>query len=404
MLARRARSLASRFWVVPALWSLAAIALGLSVPSADATWLADHLPFLFPGDVDGARSVLGTIAGAMISVTGLVFSNTMVVLQLAGSQFSPRLLQTFLQDRTTQQTLGVFVASFVYSLTVLRSIGDSDAPVPQVAVTISYLWVLAAVAMFIAFISHITASVGVDTVVRRAADDTRALLQRSDRRRDELPTLRPDLADLGHPAVAAATRSGYLDGLDLERLRRQAERHDVRIEVLHPLGTFLVEGMPLTLVHGGGAGDAAAVAWDDVLSGAIDLTDARSTDQDPSFGFRRLVDIAERALSPGINDPTTAVQVIDQLHDLLRRMVVTDDPYPVLLDERGIPRVVSREHTFADYLDLAVDEIAHWGADSIQVPRRIDTMLEDLAAAASPSHRDTVLVKRSQADEASRSS
>ena len=136
--ARRLAGVLRPFWVVPAAWCLAVVGLGLVLPYVELTWLVDRVPLLFPGGIDGARTVLSTIAGAMISVTGLVFSITMVVLQLASSQYSPRVLRTFLEDRLTQHTLGAFAASFVYALTVLRSVDgrveqgvDSRDGVPQ---------------------------------------------------------------------------------------------------------------------------------------------------------------------------------------------------------------------------------------------------------------------------------
>ncbi len=374
-----------------------AVAVGLTIPRLDAQSLSTALPFLFPGDVEGARSVLSTIAGAMISVTGLVFSNTMVVLQLASSQFSPRLLQTFLQDKVVQHTLGVFTASFVYALTVLRSLADNSGEgadsVPQVAITLAFVFVLAAVAMFLAFIHHITRSVGVENVVRRTADSARSLLERSGETRQQLPHDPVELPRLGNQVVAVAVRSGYLDGLDAGWLTRTAAKHDVRVELLRSVGDFTVEGSPIALVHG--AADAA-VDWSQLLDRGLAVARERSMDQDLSFGFRRLVDIAERALSPGINDPTTAVQAVDQLHDLLRRMVVSGDPYPIHVDGDGVPRLVTREPTFATLLDLAVDEVAHWGKDSIQIPLRLRSMLEDLAAAATPNHRTTVRAKLDQ--------
>ena len=189
-----------------------------------------------------------------------------------------------------------------------------------------------------------------------------------------------------------ARTSGYLDAVDLSRLCRSATQHDARVELLHPLGTFVPEGSPLAMVHLGQ--EPSGEDWSDLVRGSLALRRERSMAQDASFGFRRLVDIADRALSPGVNDPTTAVQVIDQLHDLLRRMVAVPDPYPAHLDDEGVVRVVTRDLGFADYLDLAIDEIAHWGGDSLQVPRRLELMLEDLTAAAGPDQSEALRAKR----------
>ncbi|WP_372727659.1 DUF2254 domain-containing protein [Nocardioides sp.] len=378
------------FWVVPTLWCLGAVAMGLAIPQIERD-SPGALPFLFQGGASGARTVLSSIAGAMISVTGLVFSITIVVLQLASSQFSPRVLRTFLESRITQHTLGVFAASFLYSLTVLRSVIDTESSsVPQVGVTVAYLLVLGAVGMFLAFIHHITQSISVTNVIRQAADETRRLLHRGQEEARHHPETIPDLPHLGGQHTVLASTSGYLDTIDQSVLCSAATEHESRIELLYPLGSFVVEGAPVALVHGGGSGD---VDWDARVHAGLGYAHDRSMQQDISFGVRRLVDIAERALSPGINDPTTAVQVIHELHDILRRMVVARDPYPVRHDDTGAVRLVTRDWTFAQFLDLAVDEIAHYGADSLQIPRRLDEMLLDLETAATPRHRPTVAAK-----------
>ena len=395
-LRRRLRLIFEPFWVVPACWSVSAVALGLALPQLDEA--IGSPPLLFEGSADSARSVLSTTSGAMISVTGLVFSITIVVLQLASSQFSPRVIATFLEDRVTQHTLGVFVASFLFSLTVLRSIPDTSSTdqegVPEFAVTMAFLLVLGAVAMFLAFIQHITQSIAVSTVIRRVGAQTRDLLERSSTRRDTLPSTPPELAPLAGQTVATSRRSGYIDAIDAAVLCRTAAQHEARIEVLYPLGSFVAEGAALALVHGSGADPA----WDERVAAAVNVRAERSMEQDMTFGFRRLVDIAERALSPGINDPTTAVQAIDELHDILRRMVGQASVVGVHLDDDQVPRVLTQEWTFAQYLDLAVDEIAHWGKDSLQIPRRLQEMLTDLSVAAHEEHRSVINAKANGID------
>ncbi|HEU5038311.1 MAG TPA: DUF2254 domain-containing protein [Nocardioides sp.] len=393
LLRRWGRRAFSRFWVLPALWCTVAVAAGVLIPVADEN-AASWMPFLFEGGIDGARTVLSTIAGAMISVTGLVFSITIVVLQLASSQFSPRVLPAFLDDRITQNTLGVFAATFLYSLTVLRSVGSGPGTdVPQLGVTIGFGLVLAAVGMFLAFIHRITRTISVTTVIREVAADTRRLLARSS---GAGPAESGDTLHLRRQSVATAPTSGYLDTLDQRALVALARRHDLHLEVLHPLGTFVPEGAPVVMVRG--AGPVAGIDGSVLVRNGLGIAPERTMQQDPTFGMRRLVDIAERALSPGTNDPTTATQAIDELHDLLRRLVNRPDPQPVWRDDDGVARLVTTEPTFVELLDLAVDEIAHWGADGIQTPRRLAAMLRDLAAAASDDHRETVHAKAASID------
>ncbi len=326
------RAAFSPFWVVPAGWCLLAVLLGLAVPAIDRG--VGSIPLAFESGPEGARSVLSTIAGAMISVTGVVFSITIVVLQLASSQFTPRVITTFLDDRITQHTLGVFAASFLYALTVLRGvqneeIGGSEA-VPQLAVTLAYVLVLGSVAMFLAFIHHITTAISVDSVIGKLANECRRLIERSATEAQDLPREQPALPPLSHQIVMAAPRSGYVDLVDRHRLVDIAGRHEVRVEVLLPLGSFVAAGSPLALVRSDV--DVSSTDWATELHEGLAVRNQRSMEQDLSFGFRRLVDIAERALSPGINDPTTAVQVVHQLHDLLR--LIARSPDAVLSEHR----------------------------------------------------------------------
>lgn len=377
--ARRVGHLMRPFWVVPAIWCLLAVVAGLVLPEAEA-WVPGSL-LLFEGGVEGARVVLSTIAGAMISVTGLVFSITMVVLQLASSQYTPRVLQAFLGDRTTQHTLGIFAASFLYALVVLRAVRDGERA-PGLAVTVALLLVVGAVGMFLVYIHHITTSIGVARMLQRTAQQSRDLL--ADGQASAWPTTPRELEEPVASRVLAADRSGYVDAVDTPALVRLASRHGVRVELLHPLGSFVAHGSPLLVVHELPGADTPSP---EAVLALVSQVGERTMDQDVGYGIRRLVDIAERALSPGINDPTTAVQVLDQLHDLLRRMVTAPQTWPVRPDEEGTVRVVLRQPTMADVVELALADIAHWGEDHRRVRERIATIMDDLRAAALDEHR-----------------
>lgn len=390
------RRLWEPFWVLPVALTVGSGLLGIALPALDRG-LSGSVPWLFQGGPDGARALLGTIASAMISVTGLVFSITMVVLQLASSQFTPRVIGSFLDSRVTQTTLGVFAGTFVYALTILRSVrGASDGIeefVPQTSVTVAFLFVLASVGWFLAFIQHITASIRVSEVVFSTADETRAVVERM------FPGDPPAEPDVGGPSrshhrtVSVGERHGHLRDVDLKGLVRYASQHDVVVEVLEPVGRFLPEGGSLAVVRA----SAREALTDDLAEDvrrAVTVTRERGVDQDPAFGLRKLVDVAERALSPGVNDPTTASQVVDAEHRVLRLAVQRHDPPAQLCDDDGVVRVVHRPQTVADLLELAVAEIAHWGSDSLQVPTRLRTMLDDLAEVALPQHREAIAAAR----------
>ncbi|MDR7233818.1 DUF2254 domain-containing protein [Agrococcus sp. BE272] len=381
------------FWVLPMVIVVAAVLAGYLVPELDRL-AADELPYVFPGGPNGARDMLGTIAGAMISVTGLVFSITMVVVQLASSQYSPRILGDFLASRTTQVTLGIFAASFTYALTVLRSVigesGEGGAFVPQLAVTLGFLLVLASVGMFLAFIHHITRSIQVSSIVSSLGDDTLDVVRRyfpePSAPGARLGTVRWDGEEGLEPQTVAAEEHGAVVELDHRGLVAHAAEHDLVLEVLLQVGDAVPEGLPALRV------------WRPVGSPPLDderlapirrlvaVEQDRVLNQDPALGIRKLVDIAERALSPGINDPTTAVQVLDELHRILR-LTVTRAELPALVSRDGRLRLVHRPQRVEQLIDLAIGEPLHYGEGSLQVPRRIAAMVDDLRAVALAEHR-----------------
>jgi uncharacterized membrane protein len=376
-----------RFWTLPVVLAVSSLLLGLVLPAVEAK--AEETPvWVFQGGVDGARSVLSTIAGAMISVTGLVFSITIVVLQLASSQFSPRILSSFLESRTVQLTLGIFMGSFLYALTVLRSLrGGAYAGVPQLAVTVSYAYVVVAVAMFLAFIHHITTSVQVTQVM---ADIRRRTVHTAHRLAADSPmqSWSPPL-DTGAVDLRNTDRSGYLTAIDGRRLRRAAQRHGAVVELEVTPGQHLVEGQHLGRVWGDRLADTVL---DEVLA-AITLSTERDVGADAAFGVRQLLDIAERALSPGVNDPTTAVQATNELHVVLRALAQLRDPSPCLLHE-GEVVAVYRPQSYATMLRDTVGELAHHGSATPRVMHRLREILTDLLDVATPEHRaETELVR-----------
>lgn len=379
------RRLFRPFWVIPALASLAAVVAGLTLPLVDVG-LRHQIGLAFPGGPDGARSVLGTIASAMISVTGLVFSITMVVMQLASSQFSPRILQDFLSTRITQWTLGAFVASFVYSLTVLREVrGASDggpAFVPQLSVTLAYGLVLTAFALFLAFIRTIMSLIQVSNVVSRIGDATCRAVEEHLPEAGQTPE-RGLWAPQGDVRVLRlGERHGHVVEVDERRIAALAHEHDLHVELLVGPGDFAAPGTALARVWGAAPEDVG-----ERLEKALALGSHRSLPQDPAFGVRQLVDVAERALSPGINDPTTATQVLAELRVILGQAVSRPDAPRHVADEDGTPRVALRRATVEDLLRLAVEEVAHYGADTLQVSRALEQLLGELDAVALPEHR-----------------
>jgi uncharacterized membrane protein len=358
---------------------------------------------IYSGGADGARGMLQAVAGSVITVTSLVFSLTVVTLQLASSQFSPRLLRTFLRDPTVQVVLSIFLATFAYSLTVLRSIrgssGAGDDFVPALAVTVAFALVLASVFALVYYISFITEEIRVDTLMRHVELSTRGIIERVypepvERDRPDVPV--PDIPRLA--TALPCPKSGFLQGVAVESLFQAACEHDVVLRLDSAVGDYVVDGAPL------------AWAWradddkppDDPeeltrrVAGAVQIGFERTLQQDVAYGLRQLVDVAAKALSPGVNDPATAVHAIGHLASLLcalaRRRV-----QPLLrCDGRGTVRVAADRPDFDDYVDLACGQIRRYGAGEPAVTAALLDLVRQVAACVLTERQRSALEREAQ--------
>lgn len=368
--------LRSSLWFLPALALSAAAGLAFSTTSIDRNLhTAMTFPMGFVVDAESARGFLSLISSWMLTFIGLAFTMTIVVLQLASAQFSPRVLGTLLRDRYSQASLGIFIGTFAYSFMVLREVrsGGSDEFVPAVSLAVAFTLVLISLGVFIRYVNHVAQSIRAGSVITTVAEATRQELDAHWPRREGM--LRTD--EWRPYRTIPAPVGGLLRSFDTDGLVGLARRSDIVLEIVPKVGGFVPRGAPLVRV----LGDSGSLDARDVLS-QIRLGQERTMHQDPAFGFRQLVDIAERALSPGVNDPTTAVQVIDQLHDLLRELLSREIPHGSHTDPEGNVRLVVPTPSWVDFLRLAVEEIRHYGADSIQISRRLLAMLEDLRTVA----------------------
>jgi uncharacterized membrane protein len=398
VLTRLAAVLRNAYWPLPALCVGAAIALATALGSLDRRLDREGVAVAFTGGPGSARELLSTISTSMLTLTALVFSITIVVLQLTSSQFSPRALRTFLRDRQNQLTLGVFLGTFVYALWALREVrgedGLVDRFVPGITITVAFLLVLVCVGLFVQYIHHISQSIRAVQIIARIAAETRGTIERVHPEgpvEDGHGPVRPP----AEARIVPARRPAVVASIAVDDLVAWGKRSGARVHVLPPVGGFVAAGMPLLAVVGGtdDRGD------DDRLRAAVGRAEERDARQDVGFGLRQLVDIAERALSPGINDPSTAVQCLDQLHDLLRRLAARPYPPAETADDGGVVRVVTTPQSWDDHVGLAIDEIRLWGADSLQVRRRMDAMVDDLLTVAEGARRRPLLERRPLWDE-----
>ena len=377
-------------WVIPVIAVLVAIGLANVLLHVDQG-IAQHRQawFLFGGGADSAREFLATIASSLLTFTGLVFSITILVLQLASSQFSPRVLRTFLEDRFTRFSMGLFVGSFTYAMALIPElrVGSREEPefVPALSIFIAFVLVVMCVGVFVHYIHHMAHSIRAVQIIHRVADETRRSMERMFPEQLQesaapvsLPRTTPDQEFLHDrpPGVVMAIEEEALLALACER--------DVIIALVPHVGDFLPRGAALFRVWGKGP-----VTLDELREYVV-VGVERTPHQDPAFGFRQLVDVAERALSPGINDPTTAVQALDQLHDLLRSLCTKAIPAPSRTDDAGRLRLVLPRPDWDSFVRLGLDEIREYGEGSIQIARRLRAILEDLLSVA-PSARQAVI-------------
>ncbi|HWI03294.1 MAG TPA: DUF2254 domain-containing protein [Acidimicrobiales bacterium] len=353
---------------VPMLFSVVAIVLAVITSALDRSFRFET--GLFPGGAESARSLLSAIASASLTLTAVVFSITMLVLQLTSAQYSPRVLYRFLGDRVSQIALGVFASTFSFSLAALRGVAPDSVPVTSVA--IAFLLALVTIAVFVVYVNHIAQQIQVSSIIwsieKEAAKACDRVYSRGNDHGDqdgwpgtdavlELPTPRRGV-------VTAANVAGVVDA---------ARKLDVAVELVPLVGEWVPDGAPLLRIYG----------TDDVedphtLTRHVSLADERDMSQDPAYGLRQLVDIAERALSPGTNDPTTAVQAVNALHNLLVRVAGEEDPPGITCDETGQPRLRRHHRSFSDLLDLSVDETLLYGRHSLQVTAGLEKMVADL--------------------------
>ena len=370
--------LKASLWFVPVLCVLAGVVLSFGTIALDRRFDYQAVPQSLVGGPDAGLIILTTVAASMVSLTALVLTITMVVVQLAMGQFSPRIVQRILRDKPSQLAIGLFVATFVHSVLAAREVtinGDGTGNMPGVAVLTAFALVLASIAVLVMYVHHIGQSLRVSALIELVGKDTRALLDR--KYPDQGPPLVPE-RDV--PPVVCAPRSGVITGIGVELLVEEARRSGCVLELVPALGEFVPAGAPLYRVHG-----TPADLDEDVLHKSLILQLEPTLDEDVAYGFRLLVDIAERSLADSpLQDPTTAVQAIDRLHDVLRQLARRPFPDGRHRDETGEVRFTMQVMSWEAYVHLAFDEIRIAGAGSPQVARRLKAALEDLRSVATP--------------------
>ena len=395
------------YWFLPSLIAGAGLALGLGIVLIDAqlgdAWLGQY-EWFYGSRPEGARAMLSTIAGSTITVAGVVFSITLAAVTYASGQFGPRLLGNFMRDRGNQVTLGVFIGTYLYCLIVLRTIRSAEetsadtggavreAFVPHVAMFGGLALAIASTVVLIYFVHHVTSGIHINNVIARVGQqlifDIRKCGDDQSKRLDlERPSASPSV-------VVAATKTGYIQSFDLDALLMIACRHRLVLRLTRRAGDFVLEGRPLMDVLAPSTlTDEAAKACDD----AVTIGRQRSDRQDLRFAVDELVEIASRALSPGINDPFTAIACLDWLGAALAELDRAPPAPGSIADTDGVVRIVLMPLGYEDYLASAFGQLRSYVAADPNALAHALTTLDELATnCTNAQHRILVEAERSR--------
>jgi len=368
-----------------------AIALTLGCAGALLSWfeevnpsIGDWVPkvlFLSHADPQVAQVILAGIAGSIMTVVSIVFAILLMTLTLASMQFSPRIIVSFARDRTTQWTLGIFLGTFLYCMAALPAAHSLPHPfAPATTVLGAIFLAIVCVGLLLFFIHHISQAISANHIVDRIASETELVID------DVMPLPRAvrrlETGDGAEPVVwetpVLNDVSGYIRFVDTKQLLDLATSYRVKLQLARRVGQFIPAGVPLLLVHKGGRLGAEGAAR---LRAAFDFGPARTLQQDVEFGVLQIVDIALKAISPAVNDPTTAINCIDQLTRILIRFASRDMPESLLYDMHGVARVRIHWIDFERLLDSAFEQIRMYSKTDVAVSLRLLRGYGDVAAA-----------------------
>ncbi|MGB3647374.1 MAG: DUF2254 domain-containing protein [Desulfobulbales bacterium] len=397
-------NLRSSFWFAPSVIVAYSIALAVILVEADSAvsdrWLAQW-PRLFGAGAAGARDMLSTIAGSMMSVMGVTFSMTLVALTLASSQYTSRILRNFMRSHVTQYTLGVFAGIFSYCLIVLRTIRGSGEVefVPGLAVFFAFVLALGSVGVLIFFIHHIASSIQASSIIPSVAKESIAVIDRlfpekigqgPDEDEDKDQVLR-SLEKLTWRPVPAKV-SGYIQSVNNDALMRLARDRKTILRMEHGIGDYVVEETGLASLALEDPLDQETIA---ALNSSYNISSHRTVEQDPAFGVRQIVDIALKALSPGVNDTSTAVMCVDYLAAILARLASRQLPSSRRYEE-GELRVITIAQTFKSLLADSFDQIRRSAEGNVAVMERMLGAIENIGSLTTNPYRRRALCEQIQ--------
>ena len=381
----------SSFWFVPSLMTFGALLLSfvtIKIDEATSASFINSLGFVWSGGAEGARSILSTIAGSMITVAGVVFSIVIVALTLASSQFGPRLLRNFVRDTGNQITLGTFIATFLYCLLVLRTVRVKNEGnfIPYVSITCGMALALASIGVLIYFIHHVSVAIQAENVIARVGHELTSSIDKHFPEKADCMSPEQEFVTADGGQIVSAEKSGYIQSLDRSDLVEIGRTTDSRLIVKKLPGDFAFAGDVLAQIHAktGSLQNKQLKA----VRQCFTLGDQRTESQDVRYGARQLSEIASRALSPGINDPYTAMGCIDWAAAALARVAGRQASPIFFADRNGAVRVkLEAPATFQVMCAVMLNPLIAYGLDSAVVVCHLLFSLQRVAdTLVEPSH------------------
>jgi len=372
------------------LWAMPTVAIGVALVAGSVLSSITIDPdsslavLVFQGTADDARNLLIGIASTMVTVIALVLGLTVVALQLASTQFSPRLLRNFLRDLVNQLTLSSFVATFAYSTAGLYTVGISEGQrtttYPRLAVSGALVLLFVSMIMLVFFVHHLAHSIQIDQVMADVEHDTLHVVHHSLADGDDSAG-RPTVPPRAIPLLAS--RSGYVQTLHLAGLVGVAARHDAFVALVPMVGEHVIVGTPLawawSRAEGGSElGAEAGRALTVGLAHGVRLGFERTAEQDVAFGVRQMADVASKALSPAVNDPYTAVQAVDHLSVILAALATRPLGGRTVVDRNGVSRVHSPGRDWPYFIDLGLGQVRRFGHTEPRVVLALLRVVRDL--------------------------
>lgn len=391
----------SSLWFLPGLIVAGSIILALGLVEIDKNfgenWINGY-PRLFGVEPAGSRDMLSAVAGSMITIAGIVFSIVIVALSLTSTQYTPRILRNFMRDQINQVVLGVFVGIFTYCIVVLRTIrgdGGDNIFVPSIAVITGVLLAVVGIGFLIFFIHHIAVSIQASTIIADVFEETIAVVDELFPHRlgenapdEELENLEKFSSEANWQTIRS-TQTGYIQNIDIEGLLKFTRQREIILKMEHGVGEFVIAGAPLASVTNRAQTNGAHLKIDkettEKLNRIYSVDNFRTVDQDVAFGIRQIADIVMKALSPGVNDTTTAVISIDYLSAICSHLAA--HPFPTRFRFAGNRlQVIAKRPSFEDLTDLAFNQTRQNATNNVAIILRSLHALEQIALRIKDGH------------------